>query len=154
MKRRFVTNAVLMLALSITGCATNGQWFLRSSRLAELAGTWIDVEKTTPTDTAAWLLGAGGDDHTLHLRVRRDSSGGIQIDREQRRYGYWYLKGELSDTLHRAICFKERPRDGGTCRQFRLDTLPGAPPRRRLTILGYPGEHHVSARVLTERLPK
>ncbi|MHB8839210.1 MAG: hypothetical protein ACYC7F_09695, partial [Gemmatimonadaceae bacterium] len=141
------------LMLAVTGCASNSVWFHAGPRPPELVGMWIDVEKTTAADTVVWLLGVGGDDRTLHLRVVRDTSGEIRIKREDRRYGSWYLSGALSDTGRRAMCFKKRPRDGATCRQFRLDTIPGPPVRRRLTVLGYPGEQRVSARVLVERLP-
>ena len=154
MKTILIGSILVVLALSLVGCASNSLWFHGGARPPELVGTWIDVEKTTAADTLAWVLGVGGDDRTLHLRVLRDTAGDVRVKGDSRRYGYWYLSGALGDTARRALCFKERPRDGATCRAFRLDTISGMPPRRRLTVLGYPGEHHVSARVLVERVPR
>lgn len=142
------------LALLVVGCAPNSRWFHAGPRPPELVGRWFDVDGATAMDTVAWVLGAGGDDRTLRVRVRRDSAGRTHVDREDRRRGSWYVKGAMSDTARRALCFKKRPRDGGTCRSFRLDTLPGDPPRRRLTVLGYPGEHDVTARIFWDRAPR
>ena len=136
------------------GCASGSHWFQAGPRPSELVGVWIDVEKTTEADTVAWVLEEDGDDRTLHLRVLRDTGGGTRIERNDRRYGSWYLFGDIADTAGRMICFKQRPRDGATCRTFRLDSLPGLPLHRRLTILGYPGEHHVSGRVLVQRVAR
>ena len=154
MKRFHIGSAVAAFAIATTGCASNSVWFHAGARPPELVGIWIDVEKTTATDTSTWVLGAGGDDRTLHLKVVRDSAGRSHAMRDDRRRGYWYVSGDVNDTAKRAICFKERPRDGATCRSFRLDTVSGPPSRRRLVVLGYPGEHHVSERILIERLPR
>ena len=151
--RRVATPMSLALTFLIMGCASNSLWFHAGPRPPELTGIWIDEEKTTAADTVAWSLGAGGDDLTLHFKALRDSAGVIRVERSEQRYGAWYLSGDLSDTVRRAICFQRRPRDGATCRGFRVDTLPGVPVHRRLTVLGYPGAHHVSKRVLVERLP-
>jgi hypothetical protein len=145
--------AALALPLLLAGCASSSRWFHAGPRPSELTGIWIDVEKTTAADTSAWLLGPGGDDLTLHFRVRAGSAGESTIERTQKRYGSWYVMGAVGDTAGRALCFQRRPRDGASCRSFRLDTLAGAPRRRRLTVTGYPGQHHTSERVLVERLP-
>jgi hypothetical protein len=138
-----ISNArvVIALVLMSAGCASNSLLFHSGPRPAELTGVWIDVEKSSPVDTSAWLLAPNGDDKTLHFVGTKTS---------EKRYASWYMAGTLSDTAGRALCFQKRPRDGATCRAFRLDTLAG---RRRLTVLGYPGAHHVSERVLIERLP-
>ncbi len=151
MKRINMCGAVSVLAVLVAGCAASSLWFHAGARPPELVGVWIDVEKTTAADTAAWVLGAGGDDRTLHPKIVRDSAGRTRVQQYDRRRGYWYLSGAVSDTAKRTICFKERPRDGATCRSFRLDTLPGPPVRRRLTVLGYAGERHVSERIFIER---
>ncbi len=154
MKEKPIGAMLLILAFTAGGCASNSSWFHKGPHPAELVGTWIDVKQTKAADTVAWVLGAKGDDRTLHLRVLPDSAGNSRVKIDDQRRGYWYLSKSLSDTARRALCFRNRPREGATCRAFRLDTIPGTPPRRRLTVLGYPGEHRVSARVLLERLPQ
>ena len=114
---------------------------------------WIDVAKTTPTDTLAWLLEPNGADRTLQVRQLRDDAGEVRREELRRSYGAWYMSGELRDTTGRALCFKPHARFGPTCFGFRLDTLTAAPVRRRLTIIGYRGNHSTADRVLIERLP-
>jgi hypothetical protein len=154
MKTTGIGSAISILALLVVGCASNSQWFHVGPRPAELVGIWIDEKRTTATDTVALVLGVGGDARTLHLRVLRDSASGTRIERHDQRNGLWYISGTLTDTTGRAICFQQRVRTGATCRQFRLDTLSGPSARRQLTVLGYPGEYHVLARVLMERVPQ
>ncbi len=153
MKTTNIGRSAWALTLFLMGCASNSLWFHSGPRPPELTGIWIDVEKTTAADTVAWSLGTGGDDITLHFKVLSDNAGMTRIEHSKKRYGSWYLSGDMRDTVARAICFQRRPRDGATCRGFRVDTLPGVPAHRRLTVLGYPGAHHVSERVLVERLP-
>lgn len=127
------------------------------SDLRALAGVWMDSVKRSPTDTVAWRLDPNGADWTLEIHVVSDSVRGVRSEQRAKRYGYWYLDGAVSDTAGRMICFKKRPRDGGTCYPFRLDTLPATgtegQPRRRLIVDGYAGEQHQRTRVLFERLP-
>lgn len=125
------------------------------SRTRDIAGIWVDSAKATPTDTVAWRLDANGADWTLRIRVVRDSANRLTTEQQATRYGYWYVEGTSTDTTQRAICFKKRPRDGGTCYAFRLDTLDGgsAPARRRIVVAGYRGQQHTRTRVLLERLP-
>ena len=87
---------------AVTGCAANGLLFHSGPRPPELTGIWIDVEKTTPTDTSAWMLEPGGGDITLHLTVRADSAGRPRVERRETRFGSWYLAGAISDTAGRA----------------------------------------------------
>ena len=127
------------------------------SDLRSLAGVWVDSVKRSPADTVAWRLDPNGADWTLEIHVVSDSGRGVRIEQRAKRYGYWYLDGAVSDTAGRMICFKKRPRDGGTCYPFRLDTLPATGNevqlRRRLIVDGYAGEQHQRTRVLFERLP-
>ena len=127
------------------------------SDLRALAGVWVDSVKRSPADTVAWRLDPNGADWTLEIHVVSDSGRGVRIEQRAKRYGYWYLDGAVSDTAGRMICFKKRPRDGGTCYPFRLDTLPATGKevqlRRRLIVDGYAGEQHQRTRVLFERLP-
>ena len=127
------------------------------SDLRALAGVWVDSVKRSPTDTVAWRLDPNGADWTLEIHVVSDSGRAVRSEQRAKRYGYWYLDGAVSDTAGRMICFKKRPRDGGTCYPFRLDTLPATGKevqlRRRLIVDGYAGEQHQRTRVLFERLP-
>ena len=123
----------------------------------DLAGVWIDSAKATPSDTVAWRLDRNGADWTLRITVARDDSNRVTTEQRETRYGYWYVEGSLADTSGRALCFKTRPRDGGTCYPFRLDTLAAGTtdsrPRRQLVISGYRGQQHTRTRVLVERVP-
>ncbi|HEY0780144.1 MAG TPA: transporter [Gemmatirosa sp.] len=114
---------------------------------AAVAGAWIDVAKTAPGDTSVWMLGADGADALVHVRVGAD--GRAHTDR--RYFGRWSLGSADGEP---ALCFVRRPgRDAESCVAFALDTLqtPGAPPRRRLVLRGYAGQHHTSDRVLLAR---
>ena len=127
------------------------------SDLRALAGVWVDSVKRSPTDTVAWRLDPNGADWTVAIHVVTDSVHGVRTEQRAKRYGYWYLDGAVSDTAGRMICFKKRPRDGGTCYPFTLDTLTATGAvgqlRRRLIVDGYAGELHQRTRVLFERLP-
>jgi hypothetical protein len=118
----------------------------------ELVGVWIDSAKATPSDTIAWILGADGDDRTLHIQVSRDANGVASVQTDHKRYGFWYSDGDIGDTASRKLCVKRRAREGGTCTHFRLDTTT-VTMRRRLTLYGYRTSHGVNDRVLLERLP-
>ena len=148
------TGCAVLAALGVaTACSSTGGLFPEGPRPPELAGIWIDVVKTTPTDTLAWLLESDGADRTLEVRYERDESGVMSRQEHKRSYGFWYMDGRLQDTSSRAVCFKPHPRAGPTCYRFRVDTLATSPPRRRLTVLGYRGNHSTADRVLVERLP-
>ena len=145
---------VVVAAGALTACATQGRWFQPGPRPAALVGIWIDSSQSTPTDTVAWVLAANGDDRTLRVHVQYDGDRAGGSTQEVRRYASWYLEGTLGDTSSQAFCVKRRPRDGGSCSQFRLDTLyapDGGIARRRLVIRGYVGERHTRDRVLLER---
>jgi hypothetical protein len=145
----------LAAALVAAACASIGSTSATNDDARGLAGIWVDSAKATPGDTTAWKLDGSGADWTLKIRVVRDGSGRATTEQTQTRYGYWYLQGALGDTTGRALCFKPRPRDGGTCYPFRLDTLGGggALARRQIVIAGYRGQQHSRTRVLVERLP-
>ncbi len=147
----------LGLALLVAACASGSALFHQRPDARELAAVWVDADKATPTDTVAWRFDPNGADWTLDIRVVRNSTGRATAEQRVKRYGYWYLQGALADTTRRALCFKARPRDGGTCYPFQLDTFPESAPdgirRRRLVVLGYVGQRHARSRVLLERLP-
>ena len=123
----------------------------------QLVGTWVDLAKSTPTDTALWILGPAGEDDAQHLvRTTPDTNAAARFTSGVRkRYGYWFAQGQITDSASRAICFTNRPgRSAPTCMPFALDTVrdDGAM-RRRLIVHGYRGEHTTSDRVLVAREP-
>jgi hypothetical protein len=128
---------------------------------AELVGQWIDSARSTPADTALWILGPSGADLSRHLRLRTGEAAGeaAGVSRFEegptRRYGYWYLQGELGDAASRALCFTNRPgRSAPNCVSFDLDSTGAATGvRRRLVVRGYQGEHRTGDRVLLWRAP-
>ena len=115
-----------------------------------VVGEWVDVAKTVAGDTSVWILAPDGADALVRVRVGADG----RAHTERRYFGRWSLG---SDTFGgRALCFVRRPgRDATSCATFTLDTLraSGAPPRRRLVLRGYAGQHHTSDRVLLARGP-
>jgi hypothetical protein len=146
----------IVLTVLTAGCIPGIAWFRPGPHPSDIAGIWVDSSKATPTDTVAWVLAPNGDDRTLDVHVASDSAGRAVITRTEKRYGFWFLRGSLADSAGRAICFKDKPRDGASCVAFRLDTLSdprGGPARRRLLLPGYKGHHHTRDRVLFERLP-
>lgn len=113
-----------------------------------LAGEWVDLKKTTAADTSVWRLGAGGEDLTLHVRPRDGAPTATAIYR----HGIWFVRGELTDTIRRALCFNARPgRSPTACTRFALDTT--ADGRPRLTLREYHGTHEIAARTLVRRTP-
>ena len=152
-RRTLRIGALGVAAMIATACASSGGLFSVGPKPRELVGVWIDSAKTTAFDTLAWVLASNGDDGTLHVTVMRDPQGTLVAQSEEKRYGFWYLEGDLHDTSGRAFCVKPRARDGGTCTRFRMDTLNTRPVRRRLVMINYHGAHHTADRVLLERLP-
>ncbi len=148
------TLSLVLLTAACTSIFTLGQ---SRSDTRVLAGVWVDSVLATPTDTLAWKLDANGANRTLEIHVIRDSAMRVTTKQREQQHGHWYLRGALADTAGRALCFKARPRDGGICYRFQLDTLAkpldeGHPPRR-LLVAGYPGRADARTRVLVERLP-
>lgn len=109
---------------------------------AALVGEWIDSVKTTPADTALWVLGPAGEDGTRHRTA--DGAGRVV------HYGYWYLHGTIDTVTDRTLCFTNRPgRSAATCRAFDLDSVVSpSGTRRRLVVHGYQGAHSIRDRVL------
>ena len=148
---------------SLAACMPRpGGWFSLGPAPAAIAGQWVDVARSSPTDTVVWMLQADGLERTLHVHVRTGGDGQPIVATERRARRYWYLAGGLADRVGRRLCFKARARDGPTCVAFRLDTLAhdataGAVGKaatrrtlRRLTIRG--GHDDASgARVYMER---
>ena len=155
LSRREMKLSVMTAGLVIAaGCAPGARWFGAGPRRSEVAGEWIDVGATTAGDTVAWVLSSDGHDRALHLKVERDASGGVGVRRDEKKYGFWYLEGTRRDTARRAICYKKRARNGGTCVHFSLDTThEGGIVRRRLTVRDFPGEKMPGGRAFIERLP-
>lgn len=117
-----------------------------------IAGEWVDVRKSTPSDSMVWVLTADGDDQLL--AIVRDATG---LRHETRRhYGRWTetRRPDSLGTALRFVCFVRRPgRDASSCSRFAIETMrDGVVTIRRLTVFGYVGEHHTSDRVLLERL--
>ena len=154
-RARLAVALAVVLAAMVSASSTAAQAAAAAPR--SLAGMWIDSARVTPEDTLAWRLDPNGSDWVVRIRVVRDSANRATTERRDKRYGYWYLRGALDDTLHRTLCFKQRPRDGGTCYPFHMDTLPAPAgsdrPRRQITIAGYRGQREARIRVLIERLP-
>ena len=121
----------------------------------ELAAAWIDSASTTARDTVVWVLAPSGDDRRLILSVRRDALGRETIRRNEKSAGVWYLQGSLTDTTQRAICYKKRARDGGTCVHFTLDSirLANGTQRRRLTVRDFPGVSDLRPRLFFAAQP-
>lgn len=146
---------VFLMCLGIGACSSaRGGLFSLGPRPAELAGMWIDSAKTTALDSSVWILAPDGADRRLHITVSRAADGLPRVDRDDKRYGLWYLAGPLADTAKRALCYQRRARDGGSCVRFRIDTITGGgATRRRLVILGFRGEREATPQVFLERLP-
>ena len=150
--QRMKLGVMLLGLVMAVGCAPGAPWFSPGPRPADLAGVWIDVSATTASDTVARVLAPNGDDRGLRLKVERGASGGVVVRRDEKKYGFWYLQGALEDTARRAICYKKRARDGGTCVHFALDTTrEGGILRRRLTVRDFPGERAPGGYAFIER---
>ena len=124
---------------------------------APLVGTWVDLAKSSPTDTALWILGSAGEDETQHLVRGTSATNAVApfAPSAPKHYGYWFAQGEITDSASRAICFTNRPgRSAPTCLSYALDTVrEGGTTHRRLLVHGYRGEHRTSDRVLVAREP-
>ncbi len=143
-----------VVAAMVGGCATVHPG-IGLSRPQALAGEWIDLSHTTAADTALWVLRGDGYDGSAHILTSHDHSDGVSRQRIERRYGSWYLRSSMSDSVGRAICFARRlGRDGATCIPFSLDSVrTPAGMRLRLIVHGYQGEHRTGDRELVERKP-
>ena len=122
----------------------------------QLVGKWVDLAKSSATDTALWVLGPAGEDGTQHLvRDTSTSAASPFVPTALKHYGYWFAQGEVTDSATRTLCFTNRPsRSAPTCLPFALDSVrEGGAMRRRLLVHGYRGEHHTSDRMLVAREP-
>ena len=152
---RFDRNhCTLLLALSTACGSIHGVQLGATNRPPQVSGEWIDVRHATPNDTSLWILRSDGYDGTAHL-VKKVTETGVIAERQQTRFATWYMRGTLSDSASREICFARRPgRDGMTCLRFSLDTImtpDGA--RRRMIVKDYQGQHTRGDRVLIAREP-
>ena len=115
---------------------------------ALLVGHWVDVQKSTPTDSSIWILMPNGDDQGM--RILRDSSGTGSPRIRHAHYGYWYVR--RTSTGEPELCVTRRPgRDAPSCTPFvALVDSSISPPRRMIRLAAYSGSHHTSQRVLVE----
>lgn len=156
---RFVTvirrSRLIHRALLLTICtachSSGGASSAPTPSAGSPAGEWVDLHKTSPTDTMVWVLAPSGNDqlHTIHV----DPSGART--ETERRYGRWENARVIDSagTSVPALCFVRRPgRDARSCDRYTLDSLriDGATVRR-LTVRGYAGAHSTGDRVLLER---
>jgi hypothetical protein len=122
------------------------------ARPPQLVGEWVDLHKTTESDTSIWVLRPDGYDGILHVRVVQSPDGTHHVESNQTRHGSWYLDGTMSDSTHRALCFSRRlGRFGATCISFSADVDSGSARPRRLRLFGYRGEHSTGTRELVPR---
>lgn len=147
-----------MLAVAGTlmlGCASVGAHRADWNHPSELVGAWVDVAKSTPSDTSLWLMRATGEDGSQHIRATPspDSSSRVFVATTPTLYGYWYLRGTMTDTSNRQLCYLNHSgRSTGHCIAFVLDTIATTQgPRRRLHLHDYRGLHSTSDRVLVGR---
>ena len=147
-----IKTLVILTIATAMGCASaNGGLFSLGPRPAALAGVWIDSARTSATDSSLWLLEPQGDERSVRVSAGRGGVSGSRVERSPERS--WYLSGDLTDTTHRSLCLKRRPRDGATCMQFSLDTLrSGGGSRRRLIVFGSE-DRKAPGTVFLERLP-
>ena len=146
MKRAYVSALI-----ALGGCSgrlpwLHGEWV---NHPTALIGQWVDVQKTTATDSSIWVLEPNGDDGGLRVRREANDSGSPHIER--RRFGYWYVRGGSGHD--QALCVNRHPgRDPSSCTTFESFVDSSfQPPRRAIRLTAYIGEHHTSERLLVER---
>ena len=121
---------------------------------AELAGTWVDSARATPTDTVAWVLCDRGLDQTLTIHRASPGAGDEGRTAQLDGYGYWYARNVAPAADSGQICFRSRARGRDACFPFQLTRQPASdagPGRRRLMIVGYVGRRDTRDRILIER---
>jgi hypothetical protein len=113
-----------------------------------LIGQWVDLAKSSPSDTSVWVLEPNGYDGGI--RITRDSLGDGAPHTVTRKYGYWYVRGAAAS---QEFCVNQRPgRNAPSCTRFTMETDSSVvPPRRIIRLSAYAGEHHTSERVLVDR---
>ena len=152
MWRHVRSACALSLAVSVAACAHGGPATQDPTpSAASPAGEWIDLHKTTPTDTNVWVLSPSGSDQLLTVHL--DAAGARH--ETERRYGRWQDSRvtTTAGSLVPGLCFTRRPgRDARSCDAYVLDSvrLDGSMVRR-LTVRGYTGVHSTGDRVLLER---
>ncbi len=145
MTRRRLAPALFLLLAACASLARN------DAPADAVAGEWVDVSKSTQTDTMVWVLTDGGDDQLL--RVSLDSSG-TKVTRSH--FGRWSVETSETGGQATSLCFVRRPgRDAPSCVDFTIDTIRASGhPIRRLTLRNYVGQHHTGDRQLLERVPR
>lgn len=154
MMRRTIPLACTMVLIAACAPIRAVTGYFRYDNPPQLAGTWVDSARATPTDTVAWVLGARGLDQTLTIRRGVGPDGAPTRTEQLDGYGYWYTRdvGAAADAGH--ICFRSRARGRDACFPFTLTRLPAdaaGRARRRLAIIGYAGRRDTRDRILIER---
>lgn len=145
-----MSRAALIALLFATSCSGTLPWLRGdiANHPAFLIGHWVDVEKSTPTDSSFWILQPNGDDQGMHIRRDAPGSGSPRISHAH--FGYWYVRSAA--TGEQQLCITRRPgRDAPTCTPF-VATVDSSvtPPRRTIRLAAYAGAHHTSERVLVQ----
>lgn len=148
------TSIALLLLVCAACHGTGGVNAAPASMANSPAGEWIDLHKTSPTDTMVWVLTPSGSDQLLTIHL--DASGARQV--RERLYGRWESRRLVDSTGASvpALCFVRRPgRDARSCDRYTLDSVRvDGISVRRLTVRGYAGAHSTGDRVLLERTPR
>ena len=142
--------AVGML-LFASACSGSAPWVRGelANHPATLVGEWVDVQKTTPSDSSLWVLRADGYDGGV--RIRREYGGDQKPHVERQRYGYWYVRQQSGQAPE--LCINRRPsREAPSCTPFEISADSTViPARRTIRLTAYAGAHHTGARLLVER---
>ena len=145
-----MTKRILIAFVAVASCSGTLPWLHGdlANHPALLVGQWVDVQKSTPSDSSIWILLPNGDDQGE--RIVRDAPGVGSPRVSHSRYGYWYVR--RSSSGEQQLCVTRRPsRDAPSCTSFVAFVDSSiAPPRRTIRLLAYTGEHHTSMRLLVE----
>ena len=142
---------VALCVLASTACSGTLPWFRGdlANHPPALVGEWVDVQKTTISDSSIWVLKPNGYDGGVRI-TRSSPSGRPHI--EQYKYGYWYVRRDAGRDIQE-LCVSRRPgREAPSCTIFRtmIDST-AMPPRRAIRLAAYAGAHHTGDRLLIER---
>lgn len=140
----------LSLVVLALACSGTLPWLRGdlSNHPPTLVGEWVDVGKSSPTDSSFWILKANGDDESL--RITHPAGDGGSVHRSRLHYGYWFVRGASSQQAE--LCVTRRPgRDAPSCTSFTLGVdSTMSPPRRVARLAAYAGAHHLGERLLLE----
>jgi hypothetical protein len=145
MRMRFALRLIATVTLLATsGCAF---LFLSEPYPSTLTGMWLDSTTAIASDSSFWMLMPNGEERTLRVVAVRAVDGSRRWERNVGPVDqWWHVEGRLSDTTNRRLCITIRPRGGGGCHRFDLDTVKvGDRTQRRLVVYAYPMDrpHHI-----------